>query len=561
MLRLFSLLLIGWAGSGCLVSFDYSGTTFLCMGDDGECPDGQMCIDNRCQVPGTGGIDAGADADAMVDAIALTGNILTLTFDEPAERSNATDRAGARRDGKNVSGAYGDGIYGSGVTLDPIDLARVLVPGYTEIFTTRALTIELWVNRASASSAETLLSNEAAMPVTPTLHWAINASGQLDFAAGCDASVAQVTASSAVVPGGRWVHLAVALDGDDITFFVDGEPTDTMPFPRAACGGPGDALSVGRDTAGLAPLTGSVDELKLSDYAKSNPEIRASMRFDSTGLVNVCGDGLIEGSEVCDGTDICCDESTCSFAANASSCEGGAGACADGRCVIGGGATRDDLVVEYHFGEGIGTVVGDTGPAPALDLTIADELAVSWNVDGLELLDVVEVASVGPATKLHDAVQGAGAMTIEAWVTPANITQDGPARIVTVSSSTSVRNFTLGQDATTYVSRVSTNQTNANGQPAAITPPAEARTALDHIIAVYGANRSEVYVNGKLRASFPLPGGLGTWSASSRIGIGDEFGANRRDWLGTFHYLAIYSRAMSSAEAAGNFEAGVPSPP
>ena len=37
-----------------------------------------------------------------------------------------------------------------------------------------------------------------------------------------------------------------------------------------------------------------------------------------------------------------------------------------------------------------------------------------------------------------------GEYSIEAWVVPANVTQEGPARIISYSAGDSNRNFTLG---------------------------------------------------------------------------------------------------------------------
>jgi len=67
-------------------------------------------------------------------------------------------------------------------------------------------------------------------------------------------------------------------------------------------------------------------------------------------------------------------------------------------------------------------------------------------------------------------VNRAQALTIEAWIKPANSTQAGPARIVTLSKDTGGRNFTLGQKAGVYEVRFRTTTTSANGEPALSSP-------------------------------------------------------------------------------------------
>ncbi|HUS66876.1 MAG TPA: hypothetical protein VMZ28_20200 [Kofleriaceae bacterium] len=69
-----SLLAACAALAACGFDADY-GTGYRCI-DDGDCPDGQLCVENSCQVPAPGGRDAAvidarldnAGADAATDA-------------------------------------------------------------------------------------------------------------------------------------------------------------------------------------------------------------------------------------------------------------------------------------------------------------------------------------------------------------------------------------------------------------------------------------------------------------------------------------------------------------
>jgi hypothetical protein len=80
------------------------------------------------------------------------------------------------------------------------------------------------------------------------------------------------------------------------------------------------------------------------------------------------------------------------------------------------------------------------------------------------------LSSSVPARKIVTAAQASGALTIEAWIKPANVGQAGPARIATLSRDTSERNFTLGQDHATFQVRLRTTRTSANGEPALDSP-------------------------------------------------------------------------------------------
>jgi len=131
-----------------------------------------------------------------------------------------------------------------------------------------------------------------------------------------------------------------------------------------------------------------------------------------------------------------------------------------------------DALVFYDFREGSGQIIKDrSGKSDPLNLTIEDGSAVQWiDSGGLAIRSPVLIASQGPAAKITNAVRKSGAITIEAWIKPANTTQGGPARIVTVSRDPGSRNFTLGQKAGAYEIRFRTTSTSANGEPALSSP-------------------------------------------------------------------------------------------
>lgn len=127
----------------------------------------------------------------------------------------------------------------------------------------------------------------------------------------------------------------------------------------------------------------------------------------------------------------------------------------------------DGLLARYAFDEGEGTVVRDvSGLEPPLDLLIAEPDAAAWREDGLHVNGAALIATQEPAARLTEAVRETNAFTLEAWVTPAELVQSGPARVITLSSDISSRNFTLGHSGTAWQTRFRTTETNENGLPA-----------------------------------------------------------------------------------------------
>jgi len=129
-------------------------------------------------------------------------------------------------------------------------------------------------------------------------------------------------------------------------------------------------------------------------------------------------------------------------------------------------------IVHYDFHKADAGVIRDvSGMGEPLNLSVQDPSAVQWlDGGGLRIVRPTLIASSAPAAKVVEAVKQAKAVTIEAWVEPANVTQAGPARIVTLSRDTGNRNFTLGQKAGAYEVRFRTTQTSPNGEPSLSTP-------------------------------------------------------------------------------------------
>ncbi len=220
----------------------------------------------------------------------------------------------------------------------------------------------------------------------------------------------------------------------------------------------------------------------------------------------------------------------------------------------------DGLLALYTFEEGSGTTVQDTsGVGTPLDLTIADETRVVWGADFLTL-DNATLASGGPATKLIDAAKANNEITLEAWIKPTNVLQDGPAQIVSISGSSTERNLTLGQglwgdqSSDLFNARLRTNTTNENGSDGAISSASRsATTGLTHLVYTRDINgQATLYINGQIATSDTVAGDFSTWNDSYQLLLGDEVTGNR-SWSGELHLVAIYDRALTAADVLQNF--------
>ena len=217
------------------------------------------------------------------------------------------------------------------------------------------------------------------------------------------------------------------------------------------------------------------------------------------------------------------------------------------------------LLALYEFATGTGTTVADSSNQGApLNLSITDLGAVSWLPGGgLSVDSSVVITSAGPATKIIDAVGISNAITLEAWVQPAQAVQSGPARIVALSTDgfPNGANIILGQDHR-FAARLRTTATSQYGLPGLATPSGVPGTALAHVVYVRdAAGNTGIYVDGVLASIGSVTGTMDVWDATRALVLANEPPGDR-PWLGDLHLVAFFDRALTEAEVLQNFAAG-----
>jgi hypothetical protein len=218
---------------------------------------------------------------------------------------------------------------------------------------------------------------------------------------------------------------------------------------------------------------------------------------------------------------------------------------------------RAGLQILYTFDSDTGAIVKDSaGVGEPINLRIADPKAVRRAEGSLEVRGTTKIGSEKPPTRLLNAIKRSGMITVEAWIQPANTKQDGPARLVTISSDSSNRNFTIGQDANKFEARLRTTGTSSNGIPSLGTQAGSLTTRRTHVVYTRDASgQARIYINGKPAAQKAIPGATTNWSGSMKLGLANEFSGDR-PWLGTYFLVAIYSRSLTGNEVRQNFASG-----
>jgi hypothetical protein len=233
----------------------------------------------------------------------------------------------------------------------------------------------------------------------------------------------------------------------------------------------------------------------------------------------------------------------------------------DGTIASGGNRYENAQIALWEFKTGTGTKAYDTsGVDPAIDLDLSGDFEWfgGW---GIIVNGGKAQGTTAASKKLHDLIQATGEYSIEAWVVPANVTQE-EARIVSYSGGDTTRNFTLQQTLYDYNHLLRTTETSANGDPALSTPATDEvlQASLQHVVATYDAvNGRSIYVNGELVTPLGDPvqaGSLVDWQDTFALVLGSEVSGDGQ-FMGTFRLVAVHNRVLTQEQVVQNFDVGV----
>ncbi len=239
----------------------------------------------------------------------------------------------------------------------------------------------------------------------------------------------------------------------------------------------------------------------------------------------------------------------------------------DGTLASGGNRYEDAQITLWEFKTGNGLIAYDTsGVDPAINLNLSPE--VTWFGGwGMTTNGGRAQGSTTASGKLSSVLKESGEFSLEAWVIPANVTQE-EARIISYSANDENRNFTLQQNLYDYQYRLRMGQT-ADGQPTtdlngneALSTPADdevLQATLQHVVATYDPIEGrKIFVNGDLVTQVdPVPSGsLSVWADTFALVLGSEAGGGG-SFDGTIRLAAVHRRALTQEQVTQNFDVGV----
>ena len=180
------------------------------------------------------------------------------------------------------------------------------------------------------------------------------------------------------------------------------------------------------------------------------------------------------------------------------------------------------------------------------------------NSKGIEFLEIGQAVSNASNQEFFDRLVKGSGLTLEVWLNTEDLSQSGPARILSYSKDQVSRNFTIGQSHDQLVVRLRTTETSLNGMnPHLIVDDIFNDKSLQHIVIIYNLLEQSVYINSEQKArSEILKGSFSNWDPYCHLVIGNEVTGDR-PWKGKIYYVAIYDRPLTKKEIRQNYLSGL----
>ena len=202
--------------------------------------------------------------------------------------------------------------------------------------------------------------------------------------------------------------------------------------------------------------------------------------------------------------------------------------------------SSDELVFLWH-----GTLDGSNEIEPRDDASITENGQMDLTGGAILAKNVNHT--------LLAACQQNNQLTLECLVTTDNLDQSGPARIISFSNDATHRNFTFGQDGSSFAVRIRTPRTGTNALGGEFAFGKIELGKPTHVIVSYFEGNVYCYINGELvHVSNGTQGDFSNWELYPLL-FGDE-ASGGRNWEGKLSHVAIYSRFVGVEEAAHKFK-------
>jgi len=232
----------------------------------------------------------------------------------------------------------------------------------------------------------------------------------------------------------------------------------------------------------------------------------------------------------------------------------------DGIVASGGNRHEANQIALWEFKQGAGSTAFDlTGIEPSMNLTLDGN--VTWlGAYGLNFSGGKAWADTTQSKKLFEYIKLSGEYSIEAWVIPANVTQED-RNIISLDSGANNKNFALTQTLYNYNFHNRSTLSTTNGIPFLSTADAGEvlQSSLQHVVATFNpVSGRQIFVNGEaVNVSEPITQPVSIdWENNFAFVLGNS-SSNSKPWFGQLRMVSIHNQVLTPAQIAQNFAVGV----
>lgn len=203
--------------------------------------------------------------------------------------------SGSYRDA-TAQGNHGEGVGFSGQSRieTPIGRGQVFRGRETHIqaapsaslHTDTNLTLEAWIRFDVYQEYANFISRAYTADVRPTYEYGLSLGNEMNnfrFAISNTDSAYQDLFSTHTASPGRWYHVAATYDGNWMRMFIDGAPTDSLPF-QGRLNAFGNPLMIGKyQHRQEYSVLGTLDEIRMSNVTRSAAYMRLAHEAQRSG--------------------------------------------------------------------------------------------------------------------------------------------------------------------------------------------------------------------------------------------------------------------------------------
>lgn len=270
-----------------------------------------------------------------------------------------------------------------------------------------------------------------------------------------------------------------------------------------------------------------------------------------TGTVCRPSTGDCDAAELCTSSQAGCGADL--PATNGSACDGGG--CWSGMCYQ---RTTNGLVAAWDFEEAAGDVAGDiSGMNPLIALEHLGAKATSWGSGSLSVGTGSGLGTSVPLAKLASAVATSDELTVELWLTLPATAPGTTVVIFTQPRALITPQLAIVQNGGAIGASLVTSASGGNLEAGVTTGSLTAGSTVHIVFTRSAGGLKSIYVNGVFE---DLTGGtassnLDAWpQAYAFLGSNDALDPLSQ-WRGSFHYVALYSRALTATEIENHYRA------